>query len=311
MTTAKAKTNSVSGKSVYSFNRISRHSNVILNVIFIIYAIVCILPLLLVVIVSFTDEKTILTNGYSYFPAQWSLHAYAYLFKGGNTILHSYGVTIFVTLVGTAISLVFMTLYAYPLTRSNFRHKKLFSFFAYFTMIFGGGLVPWVCVYNDLLHINDTIWVLIIPYLINAWWVIILRTFMNQTIPESIVESARIDGAGEFRTLFVIVLPLCKAGLATIGLFALLNYWNDWYLPLIFITNQDCYNVQYLLYQILMNIQFLSNTSVGNAAEIAASLPSEGARMAIAVLSVGPIIFAYPFFQQYFIKGLTIGAVKG
>lgn len=298
-------------KSKYRFNSISLHSNVILNIIFVIYSVVSLAPILLVLAVSLTEEKTIFQNGYNFIPAKFSTMAYSYLFKGGQMIIHSYGVSIFVAIVGTLASMLIMALYAYPLSRSNFRYKKLFSFFAYFTMIFGGGLVPWVMVYSQVIPITNTIAVLIIPYLMNAWYVIILRTFMKQTIPDSIIESARIDGAGEFKTLFVIVLPLCKAGLATIGLFSLLGYWNDWYLPLIFITNKDCYNIQYLMYQMLSNIQFLSNTTVGNASEIAASLPSEGARMAVAVISIGPIIFAYPFFQKYFIKGLTIGAVKG
>jgi putative aldouronate transport system permease protein len=269
------------------------------------------LPLLLVIMVSLTDEKTILQTGYSFIPAKWSLGAYSYIFKGGSSILRAYGVSIFVTVVGTIVAVAVMTLYAYPLSRGNFKFRKQFAFIAYFTMIFGGGLAPWVVVYNQLLKINDTVWVLIFPFLVNAWNIIILRTFMKQGIPESIIESAKIDGAGEIRTFFVIALPLCKAGLATIALFAMLGYWNDWYLPLIFITHKQNYNIQFLMYQMLMNIQFLSNTSIGNAAEIAASLPSEGARMAVAVVSVGPIIFAYPYFQGFFIKGLTIGAVKG
>jgi putative aldouronate transport system permease protein len=295
----------------YKFNRISRSSNIILNIVFSIYVLLCMLPLVLVIIVSFTDEKMILQNGYSFIPAKWSVAAYGYLFKGGSAILRAYGVSIFVTLVGTIVAVSVMTLYAYPLSRSNFKYRKQFAFLAYFTMIFGGGLVPWVMVYSQLFKIIDTVWVLIFPFLVNAWNIIILRTFMKQGIPESIIESAKIDGAGEIRTFFTIALPLCKAGLATIGLFSMLGYWNDWYLPLMFITHKENYNIQFLMYQMLMNIQFLSNTTVGNASEIAASLPSETTRMAVAVVSVGPIIFAYPYFQKFFIKGLTIGAVKG
>lgn len=298
-------------KKKFRFNAISRPSNVVLNAIFLLYTFMCIIPIVLVIIISFTEEKTIFKNGYSFFPEQWSIKAYQYLLKGGGMILNSYGVSIFVATVGTVLSILIIALYAYPLSRSNFRYKNIFSFLAYFTMIFGGGLVPWVIVYSSVIPIANTIWVLIVPYLMNAWYVIILRTFMRQTIPESIIESAKVDGAGEFRTFFVIVLPLCKAGLATIGLFCLLGYWNDWYLPLIFITNKDVYNIQFLMYQTLSNIQFMSNTSIGNASEIAASMPSEGARMGVAVISIGPIIFAYPFFQKYFIQGLTIGAVKG
>lgn len=292
-------------------NRISLGSNLLINVIFIISTVICLAPLLLVIMISLTDEKTILQNGYSFFPEKFSLQSYQYLLKGGSLILHAYGVSILVALIGTVLSLLTITMYAYPLSRSNFKYKGFFSFFAFFTLIFGGGLVPWVMVYTQLFPIANSIWVLIFPMLMNAWYVIIMRTFMKTTIPEAIIESAKIDGAGEFRTLFTIVLPLCKAGLATIGLFCLLGYWNDWYLPLLFITDKNAYNIQFLMYQTLSNIQFLSTTTIGNASDIAASLPSEGARMAVAVLSIGPIIFAYPFFQGYFVKGLTIGAVKG
>ena len=293
------------------FNQISIGSNIVLNAIFLITVVICFAPVLLVVIISITDEKSIYKNGYSFFPEEVSLKAYQYLLKGGSLILNAYGVSIFVALLGTVLALLCITLYAYPLSRSSFKQKNIFSFIVFFTMIFGGGLVPWVMVYSQLVPIVNTVWVLIIPYLMNAWYVIIMRTFIKTTVPEAIIESAKIDGAGEFRTLFTIVLPLCKAGLATIGLFCMLGYWNDWYLPLLFITDRKVYNIQYLMYQMLSNIQFLSNTSVGSASEIAASLPSEGARMAVAVLSIGPIIFAYPFFQGYFVKGLTIGAVKG
>lgn len=292
-------------------NRISLPTNIILNVCFIILLIVCLAPLLLVVMISITDEKTILLNGYSFLPEKFSFKGYNFLLKGGSLILNAYGVSIFVAIVGTILSLLTITLYAYPLSRSNFKYKGFFSFLAYFTMIFGGGLVPWVMVYNQLVKIADSVWVLIFPMLMNAWYVIIMRTFMKTTVPEAVIESAKIDGAGEFRTLFEIVLPLCKAGLATIGLFCILGYWNDWYLPLLFITDKKVYNIQFLMYQTLSNIQFLSTTTIGNASDIAASLPSESARMAVAVLSIGPIIFAYPFFQGYFVKGLTIGAVKG
>lgn len=303
--------NTIMKRNVSGANRISPAANASFNILFFIIMIVCFAPLLLVLMISLTDEKTILLNGYSFLPAKFSLESYNYVLKGGGLILNSYKNSIFITIIGTVLSLITMTLYAYPLSRSDFRHKGIFSFFVYFTMIFGGGLVPWVMVYNQLVPIADTIWVLIFPMLMNAWNVIILRTFIKTTVPEAIIESARIDGAGEFRTLFSIVLPLCKAGLATIGLFTMLAYWNDWYLPLLFITDRKVYNIQYLMYMTLNNIQFLSSTNISNASDVAASLPSEGARMAIAVVSVGPIILAYPFMQRYFQKGLTIGAVKG
>lgn len=294
-------------------NQISTGSNLLLNAMFIIYIGICMAPLLLVIAISFTDEKEILLNGYSFLPRIFTVEAYDYVLTAGDAIWRAYGVSIFVTLVGTLLSLLIICMYAYPLSRSGFKYKSGFAFFAYFTMIFGGGLVPWVMVYTQFFKINDSIWILIFPYLMNAWFVMIMRTFFKTTIHESIIESAKIDGAGEFRTFFVIVLPLCRAGLATIGLFCTLNYWNDWYLPLIFVTERKYFNIQYLMYQTLSSIQFLTSgsASFSESTKVLADLPSESARMAIAVISIGPIIFAYPFFQKYFIKGLTVGAVKG
>lgn len=296
-----------------NLNRISTGGNLALNGIFLLCMAVCLAPLLLVLAISFTDEKEILLKGYSFIPRSFSLKAYDYVLTAGDTIWRSYGVSLFVTLVGTVLSLLVICLYAYPLSRQGFRYKGQFAFIAYFTMIFGGGLVPWVMVYTQLFRIKGTIWILIFPYLMNAWFVMIMRTFFKTTIHESIIESARIDGAGEFRTFFVIVLPLCRAGLATIGLFCTLNYWNDWYLPLMFVTDRKFFNIQYLMYQTLASLQFLTSGSANfsESSKVLADLPSESARMAIAVISIGPIIFAYPFFQKYFVKGLTVGAVKG
>ena len=274
--------------------------------------IICIAPLVLVISTSLTNEMDILLHGYNFIPREFSTKSYEYILRGGNTIWRAYGVSIYVTLVGTLLGLLTICMYAYPLSRNNFRYRNQFAFVAYFTMIFGGGLVPWVMVYTHLVPIKNSIWILIVPYLMNAWYVLIMRTFFKTAVPESVIESARIDGAGEFRTFFVIVLPLCKAGLATIGLFCTLGYWNDWYLPLIFLNDAKLYNIQFLMYQTLMSIQFLSSGgNFSGAATALGDLPSEGARMAIAVFSIGPIVLAYPFFQKYFIKGLTVGAVKG
>lgn len=293
--------------------QISTSSDFILNLIFILITLICILPLILVIIISFTDEEQLLLSGYTFFPKVFSLKAYSYIVAAGDVMWRAYGISVFVTIIGTILSLLVISMYAYPLSRSNFKFRSQFAFLAYFTMIFGGGLVPWYIVYTNIIPLRHTIWILIVPYLMNAWYVIIMRTFYKTTIHESIIESARIDGAGEFRTFFVIVLPLCRAGLATIGLFCTLNYWNDWYLPLIFITDNKLFNIQYLMYQTLLAIQFLtsSSASFSQAGKAISDMPSEGARMAVAVLSIGPVILAYPFFQRYFVKGLTIGAVKG
>lgn len=300
-------------RSKKRMNTISWGSNFLLNLIFISAIFLCISSLLLVIIISFTAEDTLLKNGYSFLPDTWSTEAYRYVAAVGEVIYRAYGTSIFVSVVGTFLSLFVICFYAYPLTRRNFRFRNQFSFIAFFTMIFGGGLVPWYVVYTQFIPLKNTIWIMIVPYLMNAWYMMIMRTFIKTTIHESILESARIDGAGEYRTFFVIVLPLCRAGLATIGLFCVLNYWNDWWLPLVFITDHKLFNIQYLMYQTLSSIQFLARggTNISQASSIGAGIPSESARMAIAVLSIGPIILAFPFFQQYFVKGLTIGAVKG
>lgn len=297
----------------YGINSISWGSNLVLNLMFLTTVVLCLSSLLLVVILSFTAEDSLLKNGYSFFPAAWSVKAYRYIAAVGNVIFRAYGTSIFIAIVGTIMSLVIICFYAYPLTRRNFRFRNQFSFIAFFTMIFGGGLVPWYVVYTQFIPLKNTIWIMIVPYLMNAWFMMIMRTFIKTTVHESIIESARIDGAGEYRTFFVIVLPLCRAGLATIGLFCVLNYWNDWWLPLVFITDAKLYNIQYLMYQTLSSIQFLARggTNITQASSIGSGIPSESARMAIAVLSIGPIILAFPFFQRYFVKGLTIGAVKG
>ena len=294
-------------------NTIKWGSNAILNFIFLCGAAICLLPLILIIVLSLTSEDSLLKNGYSFIPAGWSAEAYRYVAAVGEVIYRAYGTSIFVSVFGTFLSLIVICFYAYPLTRSNFRFRNQFSFFAFFTMIFGGGLVPWYVVYTQLIPLKNTIWVMIVPYLMNAWFMMIMRTFIKTTINESILESARMDGAGEYRTFFVIVLPLCRAGLATIALFCILNYWNDWYLPLVFITKPKLFNIQYLMFQTLSSIQFLARGGVNTtqASSIGAGIPSESARMAIAVLSIGPIVLAFPFFQRYFVKGLTIGAVKG
>ncbi len=294
-------------------NVISNGSNILLNVVFIIVSVCCVAPLLLVIAISVSDEAAIRANGYQFWPQAFSSKGYDYLMTAGDAIWRAYGVSVLVTIVGTFLSLAVITMYAYPLSRSAFKYRSQFSFFAFFTMIFGGGLVPWYIVYTQLIPIKNTLWIMIVPYLMNTWYMMIMRTFYKTTVPESIIESARIDGAGEFRTYFVIVLPLCKAGLATVGLFCTLSYWNDFYLPLVFVTNNKNFNIQYLMYQTLIAVQNLMNSSnqISNSNQILANLPAESVRMAIAVISIGPIVLAYPFFQKYFVKGLTIGAVKG
>lgn len=295
-------------------NDISNTANIIINLFFWFHTAVCILPLLLVIIVSFSDEKAVLINGYNFIPESFSLSAYQFLFKDWEQILRSFGVSIFVTAVGTIISVIIMAMYAYPISRNDFPHKNVFSFFMFFTMLFNGGLVPWYLVYTQMLNLKNTLTALILPLLVSAFFVLMLRTFFSNTIPPALMESAKIDGAGEFRIFVQIILPLSLPVLATVALFQTLNYWNDWFTSLVFITGSKNVNLQYLMYKTMLDIQFLnSNTQALHAINQsgALQLPTETVRMAMAVLGIGPVVFAYPFFQKYFVKGLTVGAVKG
>ena len=300
-------------KKEFNAHRISAPFNIIWNTIFMIASLSCIVPIMLVFMVSITDEPSLVANGYSLFPKDISFMAYEYLFRQSGMIINAYRISIITSLLGTLCSTTIIALYAYPLSRLNFKWRNGFTVFVFITMLFSGGLVPWYIVYMQVLGIGDTMAVLIIPYLMNAWYVLILRTFYRGAVPEELLESARIDGANEFYIFGRIVLPLSTAGLATVSLFTMLVYWNDWWLPTVFIRSTDLFNVQYMLRSILVNIEFIARMS-----NIAASLgsairdmPSETIRMAIAVIAVGPIAFTYPFFQRFFVKGLTIGAVKG
>ncbi|MCM3271038.1 carbohydrate ABC transporter permease [Paenibacillus elgii] len=293
----------------------SNTANIIINLFFWFHTAVCILPLLLVIIVSFSDEKAVLINGYNFIPESFSLSAYQFLFKDWEQIVRSFGVSVFVTAVGTFISVIIMAMYAYPISRRDFPHKNVFSFFMFFTMLFNGGLVPWYLVYTQMLNFKNTLLALILPLLVSAFFVLMLRTFFSGTIPPALIESAKMDGAGEFRIFAQIILPLSLPVLATVSLFQTLNYWNDWFTSLVFITGNQNVNLQYLMYKTMLDIQFLtSNTQALQAINQSGGglhLPTETVRMAMAVLGIGPIVFAYPFFQKYFVKGLTVGAVKG
>jgi len=296
-------------------NDLSVPANFLVNLFFWLYTAACMLPLLLVIVVSFSDEQTVLVHGYSFLPDKWSLEAYKFMFTDWQQILRSFGISVFLATVGTALSLVMMALYAYPISRNDFPHKSFFSFFMFFTMLFNGGLVPWYLVYTQMLDLKNSILSLMLPLMVSAFFVLLIRTFFANTIPMALIESAKIDGAGEIRIFAQIILPLSLPVLASVALFQVINYWNDWFLSLVFITGDKNVNLQFLMYKTMLNIQFLSsNTQAAQGAAAAGGLfklPSETVRMAMAVLGIGPIIFAYPFFQKYFIKGLTVGAVKG
>ena len=278
-----------------------------------ILTLLAILPFILIIISSFTDESTLVSNGYSYFPAKWSLDSYRYMVQQAKVIFRSYGVSLLVTTVGTAMSLLLTTSLAYPMSRSDFKYRNVLAFLVFFTMLFSGGIVPSYIMWTRIFHINDTIWALIIPnYLMNAFNVLLVRNYFKNNIPDAIIESAQIDGAGEGRILFRIMLPLAVPVSVTVGLFSGLAYWNDWINALYYIESPKLYGIQNLLIRMMNNIQFLSsgqNASLLGNSIIA--LPSNGIRMALAVIGILPILIIFPFLQKYLIKGVVIGAVKG
>lgn len=285
--------------------------NVILYVLFFLIVVACIYPLLLVIGISFTDESAISEYGFNVIPKEFSLDSYRYIITSKATILRAYGVTIFVTVVGMVMSTLVVALYAYPLSRKDFKYRKLFTFIAFFTMLFSGGTVAWYMVSTGVLHLKNSIWAMILPYVMNAWHVIVMRSFYSMSIPNAIIEAAKIDGAGEIQTYFKLVMPLSLPGLATIALFSTLTYWNDWWLPMMFITDPQKYNLQFLLQSMISNIQMLSeNSALMGSTNLLSDVPKEGARMALCIIATGPILIVYPFFQKYFIQGLTVGSVK-
>ncbi|WP_054950944.1 carbohydrate ABC transporter permease [Numidum massiliense] len=286
--------------------------NIAMNILVGAFAFICVFPFIFVIIISLTDESTLAHNGYSLFPEKWSLEAYKYIFQAGDQLLRSYGVTIFVTVVGTIVSLLVISFYAYAISRRDFKYRNFFSFLAFFTLLFNGGLVPTYMVVTQVLHLQNTVWALILPLCVNAFYILIMRTFFRSSVPEAIIESGKIDGAGEFRIFFSLVLPISLPAMATIGLFSTLGYWNDWFNALLYIDEPHLVPLQSMLMRIENSMQFIlqSTQNSGVSMELLASLPQETSRMAMVVLATGPIVLAYPFFQQYFVQGLTIGAVK-
>ncbi|MFC3802208.1 carbohydrate ABC transporter permease [Cohnella sp. GCM10012308] len=306
---------SVIRKRKFNANEISAGTNAVINTVFWIYSALCVIPLLIVVAVSLSDERTVTVEGYNIWPKKFSLGAYDFLLNDWKPIVHSYGVSIFVTVVGTLVALSIMTLYAYPISRRDFKHRGIFSFIVFFTILFNSGLVPFYLTYKQGLHLQNTLLVLMLPMFVQGFFVILIRTFFSGSIPPALIESAKIDGAGELRTFARIVLPLSLPVLASVGLLCTLNYWNDWFLSLLFINQDGPMSIQFRMYKTLLDIAYLSSNSQAYSAIMQANpnfrMPSETARMAMAVVGIGPIIFIYPFFQRYFVQGLTVGAVKG
>ena len=276
-----------------------------------LFAIACFVPFYLILVGSFTEERYIITKGYSFWltAENFSLGGYETAFKAPEKIFSAYGVTTIVTLVGTVLSILITTMTGYVLSRHSFPWRNSLSFFYFFTTLFSGGLVPWYLLCTKYLHFTNHLYALIVPGLFSVWNMIITKSFFKG-IPHELVESAKVDGASEYRIYFQVMLPLSKPLLATLSLFTALGYWNDWYNCMLFITDTRLFNLQFTLQNILSSVEALTDIANKTGVRVA-SLPAESMKMAMCIIAVGPIIMLYPFLQKYFVKGMTIGAVKG
>jgi putative aldouronate transport system permease protein len=287
-------------------------TNAAMNALLIIACIVALLPIYVIVVASVTSEAALAANGYRLWPEEFSVEAYRFLFSQGSIVVTAYKNTVISTVVGTVLSVAMVALYAYPLSRDNFKFGTFFTFFAFFTMLFSGGLVSYYMVMRQVLMLQNSLWALFLPSAFSPFWVIVMRTFYRSNVPNEIIEAARMDGASEWRTFLQIVLPLSVPGLATVALFSAIGIWNNFFNALILVDDARYYSLQFTIYTTLNNIRFLiENADKMQGLVNLSDLPSQTFRMAMAVVTVGPIILAYPFFQRYFIKGLTIGAIKG
>lgn len=282
----------------------------IITAVMIIISLICIIPFVLLISSSITSEEMLVKNGYSFWPKRIDLSAYKYLLFGSKAVARGYVISILVTVTGTSLSLLLTILFAYPLSRKELPGRNIFAFFIFFTMLFNGGLVPTYIMWTQIFHIKNTLWALIFPNLLmNAFNVIMMRTYFMTSVPEEVIEAARIDGSGEFRILFGIVVPMALPIIITIMLLVGLGYWNDWLNGLYYINNDKYYSIQVLLTKMLENVEMVKKASSAGAS--AMKMPSTSIRMAVAVIGALPVLVVYPFFQKYFVKGIVIGAVKG
>jgi len=283
------------------------------TIVLAIMTVITLMPLILVVIASFTEESSLVSNGYTFLPEKLSLDAYYYMIKQGSVIMRAYGVSFAATGIGTLISVLLTAMIAYPMSRKNFKDRHILAFFVFFTMLFNGGIVPSYMMWTRVFHIKNSLWALILPnYLVTAFNIFLVRNYYANSIPESLIESAQIDGAKEMTIFFKIMLPLSIPVIATISMFTALIYWNDWVNGLYYLTKPKYFGIQNLLIRIMDNIQYLksgaANTALGTGS---VELPGTAVRMAMAVVGILPIMIVYPFVQKYFIKGVVIGAIKG
>ena len=310
------KVKAVTGDSMPRLNRISPLSNFLFNTLFTVLALMCFLPIIFIAIISLTDNNVIRTQGYQIFltAENISADAYAYLWTQRQTILHSLWVSIYVTAIGTVIGVALPTVMGYVLSRTEHKLNTFLTILIFIPMVFGGGMAASYVVTSQVLHLKDTMWVLIQPLAVSSWNVTISRTFFRSTIPDSIIESAKIDGASQMTIFTQIVLPISKPVLATIGLFLAFGYWNDWFQAQLYISTDNLRSLQSMLNQIQLNVDYLTKNPTAmltSTSDLKKNMPQESVRMAIAFVVAVPIACVYPFFQKYFISGLTVGAVKG
>ncbi len=284
----------------------------ILHIVFILLCACYILPFILVVSVSFTDESVIIQEGYKLIPTKISTAAYEMIFNNPTQVINSYRTTIIFTAIATALAILAMGIMAYPMSRRNFKFGKPLAFYVLFTMLFSGGMVPSYLLITRYLHLKNSIWVYILPGLISAYNLIVIRT-NYKSLPEELIEAAKLDGASEIFICFKIVMPLCKPVLASIAFLFLVGKWNDWNTAMLYIDDPTLYSLQYMLQKILNEIQFLRQLAQAGMAsmEQLKAIPSESFRYAMAMVAAGPVLIVFPFFQKYFAKGMLIGGVKG
>ena len=302
-------------KNNLRLNSVSAGTEAIFHIILGLFSLACIIPFIFVIIIAFSSEQSIREIGYSFRPNEWSVEAFTYAFDKVPQIWRSYFNSIFITVVGTFLSTFMCALYSYALFRPDFKYRRFFNFISFFTMIFGGGLVPTYIVCKQLLGLSENYAALMVPILANPFNIIVMRTFFRSSVPMELIEAATIDGSGEYSTLFRIVAPIAKPGVATIALLNALAFWNEWYLSLLYIKrNKILQPLQALLMELQNNVTYLNQMAahLGAAAiEEAAKAPTQSLRMVLVVLIVVPIACAYPFFQRYIVSGLTVGSVKG
>ncbi|TLS53501.1 carbohydrate ABC transporter permease [Paenibacillus antri] len=290
----------------------NRLPNLFINVFFIVVCLLIALPFVLVISISLSSETSLQQLGYRFIPSEWSFEAYRIVFEKPETLLRGYGVTILITALGTALSLFMTALMAYPISRTDFRYNRPITFYVFFTMLFNGGLIPFYILMTQYLHLKNTLAALIIPAVMSPFNIMIMKGFLDK-ISKEIIESAKMDGAKEFRIFLTIILPLSTPALATLGLFIAFGYWNEWFYAMLFLDGDKYIPLQLLLVRILSQAEFLANSPMAEVADKLrfAEFPTLSVRMAMAIVAGGPMLIVFPFFQKYFVKGITVGSLKG